>query len=369
VSEERERNSYVELEVVRVESESAIISSFYLRRADGEPIAPWAPGQFLPIRVAIPGRSEPVLRTYTLSTRSNPEFYRLSIRRGDGASLVSQFMHTNGKAGFRLQAMMPRGKFVLDESTSRPVVLVSGGVGVTPMIAIAEHIVEQGSRTGAYRPIHFIHSTQNSSVHAFRRHMRDLAAQHPALRVHVRYSHPTAGDSVGVTHDSEGRIDIDLLTQLLPLGDYEFYLCGPSQFMNTLYGGLTGIGVRPERIHYESFGPGTVLKPELPRKPAEQRGAGSARVKFAKSGIETIWSPEDGTLLELAEEVGLAPAFGCRSGICGTCKTRILRGAVDYLEEPLADRGQGDILLCCSVPRRSGDEHQNGEGSDVILEC
>jgi ferredoxin-NADP reductase len=354
--------------VAKGERESSIISSFYLRRADGEPIFPWAPGQFLPIRVTIAGREEPVLRTYTLSTRCNPEFYRLSIRRGEGASLVSEFMHTDVKTGFRLQAMMPRGKFVLDESSMRPVVLVSGGVGITPMIAIAEHIVEQGSRTGAYRPVHFIHGTRNGGVQAFGKHIRKLAAQHPAMSVHVRYSDPAADDRIGVTHDSEGRIDIDLLTQLLPLGNYDFYLCGPSQFMNVLYSGLTGIGIRPERIHYESFGPGTVLKPELPRKPAEERHTRPVRVKFAKAGIEAMWSQEDGTLLELAEEVGLAPAFGCRSGICGTCKTRIVRGAVDYLEEPLADRGEGDILLCCSVPQKGTAENQSGEASEVVLD-
>jgi ferredoxin-NADP reductase/phenylpropionate dioxygenase-like ring-hydroxylating dioxygenase large terminal subunit len=366
VTAEHTQNTYVELEVAKVERESATISSFYLRRADGEPIAPWAPGQFLPIRVTIPGLPEPVLRTYTLSTCANPEFYRLSIRRGEGAPAASQFMHANVKAGFRIQAMAPRGKFVLDESTNRPVVLVSGGVGVTPMVAIAEHLVERGSTNGAHRPIHFIHGTQNSSVHAFANHVRGLADRHPAMSVHVRYSNPTADDRVGMTHDSEGRIDIHLLTQLLPLEDYDVYLCGPSQFMNTLYAGLTGMGVRPERIHYESFGPGTVLKPELPRKPIEERRDGSVRVQFAKSRKETVWSEGAGTLLELAEEVGLAPPFGCRSGICGTCKTRILAGAVDYLEEPLADRGEGEILLCCSVPRKNG--HERGESSAVILE-
>jgi hypothetical protein len=276
-------------------------------------------------------------------------------------------MHKNVKAGFRLHAMMPRGKFLLDESSSRPVVLVSGGVGITPMIAITEYLVEQGKRTGAYRPIYFIHGTQNSRVQAFGKYIRELAARHPALKVHICYSHPTSNDKIGVTYDSEGRINIDLLTRLLPLGDYDFYLCGPSQFMNMLYSGLTGIGIRPERIHYESFGPGTVLKPEFPGKPVEEPRSGSARVKFAKSEIEVSWSQEDGTLLELAEEVGLAPPFGCRSGICGTCKTKLIRGTVDYLEEPLADRPEGDILLCCSVPLRSG-KSLNGDGADVVLD-
>jgi ferredoxin-NADP reductase/phenylpropionate dioxygenase-like ring-hydroxylating dioxygenase large terminal subunit len=367
VVSERERNSYVELEVAKVEKESEIISSFYLRRADGEPLYRWEPGQFLPIRVTIPGRTEPALRTYTLSTCYNPDFYRLSIRRGEGAALVSQFMHANAKAGFRLHALMPRGKFVLDQSSNRPVVLVSGGVGITPMMAIAEHIVEEGRRTGKFRPIHFIHGAQNSRVRAFGKRIKELAAEHPALSVHVCFSGPLPDDQIGVTYDSKGRVEMGLLTALLPPGDYDFYLCGPSDFMNSLYSGLTRTGVRPERIHYESFGPGTVLKPELPGKPSEDRSANAVHVKFSRSGTETGWSREDGTLLELAEEAGLAPAFGCRSGICGTCKTRILRGAVDYLDEPLADRGEGEILICCSVPRKAQGD-QNGESADVILD-
>jgi uncharacterized protein len=188
------------------------------------------------------------------------------------------------------------------------------------------------------------------------------------MSVHVRYSHPEPGDKMGVNHHSVGHIDIDLLTQLSPMDGCDFYLCGPSEFMNTLYHGLTGNGVLPERIHYESFGPGTVLKPDLPRKPSEDGRTDSVRVKFDRSGIETTWSREDGSLLELAEEVGLAPAFGCRSGICGTCKTRILRGAVDYLDEPMADRGAGEILLCCSVPRKIQGADGNGHGPDVILD-
>jgi len=364
---ERDRNAYIELEVAKVEKESEIVSSFYLRRADGDLLYHWLPGQFLPIRVTVPGHPEPLLRTYTLSTRCNPEFYRISIRRGEGVPAVSQFMHASAKPGFRLEAMMPRGKFVLDEGSARPAVLVSGGVGITPMVAIAEHIVEEGCRTGNYRPIHFVHGAQNSRVQAFGKHIRKLAAEHPAMSVHVRFSNPDPGDQLGITHHSVGRVYMDLLTKLLPVGDYDFYLCGPSEFMNALYHGLTGVGVHPDRIHYESFGPGTMLRPDLPKKPLEKIDVDSVLVKFARSGIETTWSHEDGTLLELAEEIGLAPAFGCRSGICGTCKTRILRGAVDYLDEPLAERTREEILLCCSVPRKASKTAE-GDTADVVLD-
>jgi len=366
---ETERNAYFELEVAKVERESEIISSFYLHRVDGTKLAPWEPGQFLPIHVKIPGQAAPVLRTYTLSTCPNPDFYRLSIRRAD-PGLVSQFMHNNAKPGLRIEAMAPRGKFVLDQSSSRPVVLLSGGVGLTPMIAITEHIMAEGRRTGSFRPVYFIHGTQNSLVHAFGKHIKELAAEHPALLVHVCYSQPASTDQVGVTHHSDGQITIDVLKKLLPFGDYDFYLCGPSAFMNSLYTGLIGISVRPERIHYESFGPGTVLKPEITSRPvgASERADGVARVRFAKSGVDALWSREKGTLLELAEEVGLTPAFGCRSGICSTCKTKMSSGAVAYLEEPLASREQGEVLLCCSVPRQAPGRQPDSYDPDVILD-
>lgn len=365
-----ERNTYVELEVAKVELESEIISSFYLRRADGTSLVPWEPGQFLPIQVTIPGHAAPVLRTYTLSTCANPEFYRLSIRRGDPPALVSHFLHENARPGFRIEAMAPRGRFVLNQSSSRPVVLLSGGVGLTPMIAITEHIVAEGQRSGAFRPIYFIHSTQNSQTHAFANHVRELAAAHPAMRVHFRYSRPASTDKLGISHDSEGRITLDVVKQLLPFGEYDFYLCGPPAFLNSLYSGLIGIGVRPELVHYESFGAGPVLKPEIARKsavPADHTGDGLVRVRFVKSGVDATWSREKGTLLEFAEEAGLAAPFGCRSGICGTCKTRIVGGAVDYLEEPLAAHGEEEILLCCSVPRRALGQAQHG-GADVVID-
>jgi ferredoxin-NADP reductase/phenylpropionate dioxygenase-like ring-hydroxylating dioxygenase large terminal subunit len=351
VAPESERNAYAELEIVRIESESETIRSFYLRRVDGKPLEPWIAGQFLPIRVTIPGQPRPLLRTFTLSTTANPDHYRLSIRRGGDNSLVSRFLHDSGKPGLELEAMAPRGKFTLTDS-ERPVVFISGGVGITPMVAMAEQIVADGRATGKFRPVWFIHGTHNGRVHAFARYVRDLAQAHPGMRVHVRYSAPTAEDRLGQTHDGEGHITIDVLKGLLPFDDYEFYLCGPPPFMQSLYDGLTGTSVRRERIHYESFGAGTALRPEaIPQPPRTgQLGSGVVPVRFAKSSVTAEWSRDKGTLLELAEGIGLAPVFGCRSGICGTCATRMTAGAVDYLEEPLAPRSEGQVLLCCSVP-------------------
>jgi uncharacterized protein len=288
-----------------------------------------------------------------LSTTPNSDHYRISVRRGEGEALVSRFLHANGKPGLRIEAMTPSGKFTLAPESQRLSFSSPAASASRPIIAMVNQIIDEGRRTGKFRPLWFIHRTHNGRVHAFANHIRELAPDHPAMRVHIRYSQPGDADRLGIAHDGEGHITIDVLKELLPLNDYDFYLCGPPPFMQSLYDGLTGIGVRRERIHYESFGGGTALKPKLkPEAPVRTGllGDGAVTVRFTKSGVTAQWSRDSGTLLELAEAVGLAPVFGCRSGICGTCATRIVSGAVDYIEEPLVPRGEDQMLLCCPIP-------------------
>jgi ferredoxin-NADP reductase/phenylpropionate dioxygenase-like ring-hydroxylating dioxygenase large terminal subunit/ferredoxin len=381
-------NAYVPLEVFNIEPESEVITSFYLRRVDGKKLAPWEPGQFLPIRVTIPGQDKPALRTYTLSTAANPDHYRLSIRRGEGNALVSRFMHASVREGFRIEAMSPRGKFVL-KASGRPVVLLSGGVGLTPMIAMATHLVEDGKRTGKFRPVYFIHGTNHGGSHAFAKLIDNLKSQHPGLKSHICYSEPRDIDKLGKTHDTVGHVTMDVLKQVLPFGQHDFYLCGPPPFMKTLHDGLLAVGVPKDQIHYESFGAATVPKTQAAAAAAKANGhdvapaappavekpvapaalesslVGPVQVRFAKSGVEGKWTREKGTLLEFAEGLGLAPAFACRSGICGTCTTRITAGGVHYVEEPIASRGAGDVLLCCSIPRAGTGEDEEA----VVLDA
>ncbi len=370
IAAERERNTYLCYEVFDVQRESDQISSFYLRRKDRKTLPLHEPGQFLPIRLKIPGQDSAVTRTYTVSEAPTGDHYRLSIKREGGDALVSNFFHRDVKPGFELEAMAPRGKFVLDPSSDRPVVLISGGVGTTPMIAMANHIINEGRRTRNFRRTIFIHGARNGKVHAFGEHMRQLAAQHENLTVHIRYSEPGGDDQIGVTHDSEGHVDIRLLKQVLPFDDYDFYLCGPPPFMQALFDGLTSLGVRDERIHYESFGPATVLRPYPHSKETAAHGpiGEPVPVRFAGSDIEVAWTPDKGTLLELAEASGLEPAFSCRAGNCGTCATRLKCGAVDYIEEPIGPRGDDEVLICCSTPRSSTGGSSCGQNQGVILE-
>lgn len=346
---ERERNAYLPYEVAEVSAESDSISSFLLRRADGKLPAAYEPGQFLPVRLQISGMDSLLSRTYTLSDAPGEGLYRLSIKREDGPALVSKYLHENAKRGFQLEAMAPRGKFVLDQSSDRPVVLLSAGVGITPMISMMNFIIKEGHRTRGFRRTYFIHGTRNGGDHAFGAHIREIARSYDNVTAHVRYSRPNESDRLGGTHDSEGHVDVDLLKAVLPFDDYDFYLCGPGPFMQSLYEGLVELGVRDERIHYESFGPAMVFKPS-PVKTHEFEGDPVA-VRFDASDVDATWSAGRGTLLELAEDAGLNPAFSCRSGVCGTCATRLKAGAVDYVEEPGAPHADDEVLICCATPK------------------
>ncbi len=371
IAANKQRNAYLPYEVFDVQRESDIVSSFYLRRADGAAVADYKPGQFLPIRLSLPGEAEPAIRTYTVSDAPNGDHYRLSIKREGGDALVSNFFHDHVTTGYRLEAMAPRGKFALDQSSERPVVLLSAGVGITPMIAMANNIVNEGKRTRQFRKTYFIHGAQNSQVHAFGDHVRQLADAYDSFTSHIRFSDPGASDQRGTTHDSEGRIDMDLLRDVLPLDDYDFYLCGPQPFMQALYDGLVSLGVRDERINYESFGPATVLKHDTSAEPATPRGeiaSDPVNVSFTASNVDVEWSPDKGTLLELAEASGLNPAFSCRSGICGSCATPLKSGTVDYIEEPSAPHGEDEVLICSATPRSTIGDAACGEDCGVILD-
>lgn len=365
---ERERNVYLPYEVFKVEPESEIISSFYLRRTDGQPLPAYEPGQFLPIRLMMPDQSDPVARVYTLSDAPNGEYYRLSIKR---EGVASSFFHDHIRAGSQLEAMAPRGKFKLDRSSDRPVALISAGVGVTPMVAIANFLINEGIRTRAFRPTYLIHGARNGKVHVFGNHIRHLTEAYPSIKAHIRYSQPKPTDRLGTDYDGAGHVDIEVLKQVLPFDDFDFYLCGPPRFMQSLYDGLTGLGVEAKRIHYESFGPATVLKhpPSATSvNPQSKKAKGFVNVRFAKSDIATAWIPARGTLLELAEANGLKPPFSCRMGLCGVCATRIQCGTVDYIEEPTADVATGKVLTCCSMPRSPSGEQTCGDDVGVVLD-
>ena len=365
-------NVYRTYTVTRVEPESSTITSFYLQPEGEGQIPCHVPGQFLPIEIEPVAGQGTVQRTYTISSAPNGREYRLSIKREPAhgpdlpPGLSSNYFHNHVAVGSTIRAMSPRGKFTLDESCNRPIVLLSAGVGITPMISMLEQLAANCASCREPRAVWFIHGARNSSEHAFAGKVRAYEGQMPCLTTHFVYSQPQVGDRQGTHHESTGRIDAGLLKQILPFDDYNFYLCGPSAFMTDLYQGLKNLNVPDERIHYEFFGPGTAFKskktpPSLEDKYGELL---PVPVRFERSGIETSWDPAKGSLLDLAEAEGLRPDYSCRSGICQTCATRVIDGEVDYFEPPMVDPEAGMALICSSHPVNKSP----GDNSPLILD-
>lgn len=346
------RNFIVDKKVM----ESQTITSFYLVPEDRQPLPVYMPGQFLTFRLAIPGRPRPVIRTYSLSEcPCHAEYYRITIKKeplphdSDDVS-GSNYFHDVVEPGCRLQAAAPRGDFFLDPKEESPIVLLSGGVGLTPMISMLNAVVDSGKK----RPTYFVHGTRNGVHHAMCKHMRQVAAENEDITVHIRYSQPRPEDTEGREYDSVGHVDLHLLKALLPSKDMDFFLCGPPPFMNGLLKSLWEWGVPETRIRFELFGPATLLQEGTSARRRKKQTTAEEKayqIEFSASGITAKWDSEYANLLEFAEDQGVFPDFSCRSGICHTCQYKISKGEVDYNFEPLDPPYPGQALLCCARPR------------------
>ena len=341
--------------VDRKVKESENITSFHLQPRDGKDLPPFLPGQYLTLKLRIESQSKPVTRTYSISSSPNRrEAYRITVKRlgpppdssQAPAGIGSSHLHDSVDAGDELSIKAPRGKFVLDPRTSSPIVLLSAGVGLTPLLSMLAAVAEE---EGA-RPVWFVHGTRNGREHALREEVRQLAAGHENIRLHFAYSRPASVEIAGRDFDSQGRITVELLKDILPPAAYDFYLCGPTPFMQELYRDLESWGVPPARIHYEFFGPRTDLSGGRKSREPEPADA-DWEVSFARSEMTVRWSSEFGNVLELAEAQGLRPDFSCRAGICHTCMVPLIRGAVEYVCDPIDLPDPGHVLICCAKPK------------------
>lgn len=380
------------LKVVAKVQESRIITSFHLEPVDPTGWQPFRPGQFLVLRVPADGQRRAVPRSYSVS--SSPGLagrYRITIKREAAPSadvpdgVGSCWLHDRINVGDVIQAAGPRGEFCLDEQSPRPVVLLSGGVGLTPLVSMLHALA-----TGSTRPVHFIHACDNGELHALRDEVIALAGMRPGIDVHFCYRFPTETDRARRHHHSEGVLTRAIIDGLLPAREHDFYMCGPPPFMKAVYGLLRARGEPKERIAYEFFGPATVLEGDVqaaqttkatataatsvsvPVAPASEAaaipGAAPARdwitlpaapaadaatfaVEFRHTGRTVAWDTQAASLLDFAEEQGLNPDFSCRAGVCGTCRTALIAGEIEYLEDPLDPPGAGEVLICCAKPK------------------
>ncbi|OEC97144.1 pyridoxamine 5'-phosphate oxidase family protein [Rhizobium sp. YK2] len=343
--------SWRPMTVTAIVDESATIKSFHLRPGDGAGLLPHAAGQHLPIRIKLPGEEKSTIRTYTLSVAPSDGIYRISVKR-DGQ--VSQFLHDRIAVGDVIEARAPAGDFSIDARSTRPAVLLAGGVGITPMLAMLRHVVYEGLRKQRVRPVTLFYAARSKADRPFDKEIAELIAATKGVARLVRVLSDTTDAEEGRDFDAAGRIDMAMLTRFLPFNDYDFYLCGPAQFTQGLYDGLRALNIADDRIQAEAFGPSSLVRTGQPSpalmSPAVQPSEKPVSVVFTSSLKEARWTPGSGTLLEFAEARGLEPEFSCREGNCGTCRTKLVKGAVAYVKQPTAKIDADEVLLCCAVP-------------------
>ncbi|HEU4383529.1 MAG TPA: MOSC and FAD-binding oxidoreductase domain-containing protein [Anaeromyxobacteraceae bacterium] len=338
------------LRIVRLERESRSVVSFELVPADGPPLAPALPGQFVVLRLRPDPAAAPVLRSYSLSGAPSAERYRVSVKR-EPHGVASAYLLDRRRVGDVLDVSAPRGVFTLRPGEG-PVALLSAGVGATPVLAMLHALASEGSR----RSVWWLYGARDREDHPFLEESRELLGQLPGSRAHVRYSRPRAADRPGIDYDTPGRLTVAALEEAGVPRDADFYLCGPPAFLRDLTSGLAGWGVGRDRIHSEVFGPGEPLTPGIapapvrtPHPPAGPPGSGPL-VSFARSGLSVPWDPSFGSLLELAEACDVPARWSCRTGVCHNCESALISGSVEYGPEPLERPASGNLLVCCSRP-------------------
>lgn len=335
------------------------ICSFYLAPHDARPLPDFKPGQYLTFQLKIPGAPKPVTRCYSLSDGINPEYYRVSIKRvpaprdppGLPPGVGSNFFHDHVREGDILDVKAPSGHFCVEPDHERPMVLIGGGIGVTPMLSIANTLLSRPTS----REIWFLYGLRNGREHVMAEHLRTLARDNPNLRLHVCYSQPDETDRHGEDYHHRGRVNTDFLKKILPSNNYDFFICGPGPMMEDVTAGLREWGVPDSSVFFEAFGPASVKRAAKPVEttPAQTLAASAIEIVFSKSGRTVHWDAGAESLLEFAEAQGIVMDSGCRAGNCGSCMVALKSGAVEYLAGHGADADPGTCLACVCKPREN----------------
>ncbi len=334
------------LRVSRIEPESPTVVSIRLRTFDGAPLSQPEPGQYLTLRLGAAGDPAPV-RNYSLSGAPRHDEYRIGVKH-EPHGVVSGFLHSRLRVGDSVEVAAPRGDFVLDEHDSTPVLLLSAGVGVTPVLAMLHALAASHSD----REICWVHTTRNAAQHAYAAEVHDLLTHLPRGRAQIHYTAPDPGDIGAV----RGRPTRETLAALNLPPTTTAYLCGPATFMADMRAALFDIGLADDHIHTELFGARAAINPGLtdattrqPHQPPGKQGTGP-RITFARSGLTVAWTEKYASVLELAEACDVPTRWSCRTGVCHTCQTPLLSGTADQHPDPLEPAEPGTTLLCCAQP-------------------
>jgi ferredoxin-NADP reductase/ferredoxin len=339
------------LGVSKVDRESASVISLSFQALDGSALPAALPGQFLILRLRPNPDLPPILRNYSMSGAPEAKTYRVSIKRA-GNGVASRFLHDHVKAGDIFEVSAPRGSFTL-RAGDGPVVLLSAGIGATPVLAMLHELASAASP----REVWWLYGARNRKDHPFAQESRGLLKELIHSRAHVAYSRPDPEDRLGQDYDSTGHLSVPLLGQLGVPQNAGFYLCGPPSFLGGFTASLKAWGVAPVDIHTEIFGPGDSLTPGIaastqrPSHPPPGAPGSGPPVSFSRSGLTVPWDTRFQSLLELAEACDVPVRWSCRTGVCHTCECALIGGAVDYVPDPLEPPGAGNALICCSKPR------------------
>lgn len=340
------------LRIAEITRESRTVRSLRLVDPDGIALPAARAGQYLTVRVPLPGR--PVVRSYSLSGAPGAGSYRISVKREEHG-LASAWLHERARVGDLLDVAAPRGEFTLD-SGDGPVVFVSAGVGATPVLAMLHELVAGQTR----RAVWWLHAARGPADHAFAAEAADLIATLPGAHLLVRYSGPRP-DAEPARPAPPGAIEFghfgtDTFTAAGVPVDAQVFLCGPEGFMRDMTAALVAGGLDARRIHTEPFGARSSVNPGIvdphrgpPHPPPGPPGPGPA-VTFSRSDLAVPFDPRLGTLLELAEACDVPTRWSCRTGVCHTCSTPLLAGEVAYRPDPLEPAVPGDALICCARP-------------------
>lgn len=338
------------LRVTAVHDETRRVRSISLADPGGAELPEWLPGQSITLRLPIDGDGNTVLvRNYSLSNRTGAGEFRISVKR-ESPGAASSYLHATLKPGDRVDVAAPRGTFVL-RGGDTPVILISAGIGVTPVLAMLHTLAAAGSR----REVWWLHGARDGTEHPFDAESRSLLNRLPHSHVHVFYSRPLDTDRQGAGFTDHGRLTAEAIGELGLPRDGDAYICGPASFIEQMSAGLTAHGLDRTRVHTELFGAAPALTPGIaatsvrPHAPAGPPGTGPD-VQFARSGISAAWGPPSASLLEFAESCDVPTRWSCRTGVCHNCETALLSGTVRYDPEPLDPPADGNVLICCAQP-------------------
>jgi len=346
-------NGFRKFKVTSKEKETSDITSFYLAPHDGKELPEFLPGQFLTFQIPVPTQPHPVIRCYSLSDSPfHPERYRVSIKRVPAPrneptappGLVSNYFHDFLNENDIVDIKAPSGHFHLSMTKKFPVVLLAGGVGITPLLSMLNAITEMGSQ----REVWFFLGVRNKKDHVMKEHLEMVARENENVRLRVFYSAPGETDVLDEDYHVKGRVNVENLKTILPSSNFDYYICAPPPMVKDLRKDLADWGVPKKNIHFEAFGPATVKGCKA--EPGKASGV-KINIQFEKSGKTLVWDSKSESLLDFAELNGISIDSGCRAGNCGTCLTAIKHGKVELVGEPGSEPEAGSCLTCISIPK------------------